>query len=174
MIHHVEDWMFDLPLENFILTFDDGYRDHWDTFPRFLEIPTDKIYFVTGAWIDRTDFLTVPQIQQMAAHKDVTIGAHGFDHQRIISLDGRSVPARSAEEIVSFIENDTRKTVAWFEQNFGQVPTKFCFPYNDPVHGIYTQILKQYGFNEFYGPERIDIYWMRDPEWVKSNQIWLF
>jgi peptidoglycan/xylan/chitin deacetylase (PgdA/CDA1 family) len=180
MIHHVKDWMFDLPLENFILTFDDGYHDHWNTFPRFLEIPTDKIYFITGSWINRPGFLTVDQIKKMDQHDDVEIGAHGFDHQKIISPDsGDPGLANSRAEIISMLTIDTQKTVEWFQENLGTVLKKFCYPYNESVFGIYPQILRKYGFDEFYGPGRVKIEWLVDPvrhrqhNNSEKNRTWL-
>lgn len=166
MIHHVENWMFDLPLERFILTFDDGYLDHWHTFQRFLEIPTKKIYFVTGNWVGQRDFLTVDHIQQMMQHADVDIGAHGFQHHRISRSD--------LDTMIKIIASDTEHTITWFQQTLGTVPTKFCYPYNDCIHGIYTQILQHYGFREFYGAERIDISWLKDQTWLESNNDWIF
>ena len=165
MIHREEDWMFDLPLEKFILTFDDGYRDHWDTFDRFLQIPTKKIYFVTGGWIGQDDFLSSDHIHEMMRHSDVEIGAHGFRHHRIARSD--------LDQMTDIMESEAADTVEWFQRTIGAVPTKFCYPFNDCVHGLYTQILRQHGFREFYGPERIDIFWFRDEAWIKANKDWI-
>lgn len=172
MIHHVEDWMFDLPLANFVLTFDDGYSDHWDTFQQFLPIATQKIYFVTGAWIGQANFLTVHQIQHMMQHTNVEIAAHGFDHSRWVTL-GSDVRNHTLDHMITSMWTDTQKIVAWFNQNLAFVPQKFCYPYNDAVHGIYTQILRQHGFLEFYGAERIDIDRFRDAAWCDENHSWL-
>lgn len=173
MIHHVQDWMFDLPLANFVLTFDDGYRDHWDTFQQFLAIATPKIYCVTGAWIGQPNFLSVDEIKHMMQYPDVQIAAHGFDHWRWVALGRGDVYEHTLEHMMSVMTADTQKTVEWFDQNLGFVPQKFCYPYNDTVHGVYTQILQQHGFQEFYGAERIDIERFRDAVWCESNRLWL-
>ena len=164
MIHRVTEDIFKHPLEKFLLTFDDGYDSHYTTFSKFTQIPTQKIYFITCNWVGNTGFLTAEQIKHMSSFDDVTIGAHGFSHQRLDHL--------TVEETIKFIDEDTAKTCQWFRTTLGFVPTKFCYPYNNAAYGIYTKILQKYGFTEFYGMERIDSGWLSDPEWVKNHRLW--
>jgi peptidoglycan/xylan/chitin deacetylase (PgdA/CDA1 family) len=161
MIHRVTDDIFKHPLENFVLTFDDGYNDHYTTFPKFLEIPTQKIYFITCSWVGSRGFLTAEQIKYMSSFDNVTIGAHSFYHQDL-SKTGLSV-----SNLVKFIEKDTEKTCTWFQDTLGFIPKKFCYPYNNSMYGIYTEILQKNGFTEFYGTERMDVSWLNDPpNWI--------
>ena len=161
MIHHVTDDIFQYQLEKFLLTFDDGYDDHYTTFSKFLEIPTQKIYFITCDWVGCPGFLTVEQIQYMSSFENVTIGAHSFNH-RNLSKTGWSV-----SQLVEFLEQDTAKTCTWFQEKLGFVPTTFCYPYNNSIYGMYTKILQKHGFTEFYGSERMDVEWLTDqPDWI--------
>ena len=148
MIHHVPDDIFQHPLEKFLLTFDDGFDDHYTTFSKFLEIPTQKIYFITCKWVSASGFLTVEQIKYMNSFDNVMIGAHSFAHRDLTQL--------TIEETIKIIDEDTARTCEWFQKTLGFVPTTFCYPYNNSVYGIYTKILQKYGFTEFYGGERID------------------
>ena len=149
MIHRIADDIFQYPLKKFLLTFDDGYTDHYTTFSKFLEIPTQKIYFITCKWVGCPGFLTVEQIKYMNSFDDVTIGAHSFSHQDLNPLN--------VEEKIKLIDEDTAKTCKWFQEKLGFIPKTFCYPYNNAAYGIYAKILQQYGFTEFYGAERIDV-----------------
>ena len=164
MIHHITEDLFQLPLEKFLLTFDDGYQDHYTYFSKFLEIPTEKIYFITCKWIGYSDFLTLDQLKYMDSFDNVRIGAHSYEHQNLNELN--------LEEKIKCIHNDTKQCCDWFLKNLGYVPTDFCFPNNNSAYGIYTKILKTYGFTEFYGPERIDPEWFSYPDWCEQNRLW--
>jgi peptidoglycan/xylan/chitin deacetylase (PgdA/CDA1 family) len=163
MIHRVTNDIFQHPLEKFLLTFDDGYDDHYTTFSKFLEIPTQKIYFITCKWVGCSGFLTVDQIKHMSSFDDVTIGAHSFAHQDLHGL--------SLEETIKIIDEDTAKTCEWFQKTLGHIPTTFCYPYNNSVFGIYNKILQKYGFTEFYGSERIDSKWLANPDWAYYHSL---
>ena len=151
MIHRVPDDIFTHPLEKFLLTFDDGYDDHYTTFSKFLEIPTQKIYFITCDWVGCDGFLTLEQIKYMSSFDNVIIGAHSFSHTDLYTN------ALTLEQKIQLMDNDTKKTCEWFQQMLGFTPTVFCYPFNNTVYGIYTKILKKHGFNEFYGTERINV-----------------
>lgn len=161
MIHRVTDDIFQHPLEKFLLTFDDGLESHYRTFSKFKEIPTQKIYFITCQWVGCPGFLTAEQIKYMNSFEDVTIGAHSFNHRDL------SKTQLTLEQIIEFLDQDTAKTCTWFQETLGFTPTTFCYPYNNSMYGIYTQILQKHGFTEFYGSERIDISWLTNsPDWI--------
>ena len=164
MIHRITESIFDLPLERFDLTFDDGTEDHFEYFPRFLAIPTRKIYFITCSWIGQTGFLTVDQLRSMAQHPDVEIGAHSHAHTLLNEYP--------LDEKIRIMQADTAAVCEWFLRELGWQPRAFCFPNNNAIYGIYTQIAKQHGFTEFYGSERIDPYWLHLPEWQRHNHLW--
>lgn len=172
MIHEIEEWMFSLPLENYILTFDDGlysqyfYKDH------FKKLNTQKIYFISSniicSGIQSTDFpkchdahekafqgnyedyMTVDQIKELMSDPLVSIGAHSHNHVRLNQFS-------TLFKVTNHIKQDTEQMIVWFEDTLNFRPTKFCFPYNESFQGMYPAILKQYGFREFYGNERTPI-----------------
>jgi peptidoglycan/xylan/chitin deacetylase (PgdA/CDA1 family) len=156
-IHHVDDSLFDFPLENFTLTFDDGYDNQYRYFDQFLAINTKKIYFIVPAWLNQPGWMTTEQVIEMSQHNSVEIGCHSFRHTQ---LKGMSLQDKIAE-----IHRDTDQMCSWFNRYLGSVPKKFCFPFNNRVHGIYESILKHHGFEEFYGDERIRPEQWSDPAW---------
>ncbi len=180
MIHQISEEMFSLPLENYVLTFDDGLYSHYHFFDRFKTIPTEKIYFISTAFItdgvkstafpnsvkaqekairgNCEDFLTLAQIKEMMQDPLVTIGGHGHKHVHLDSF-------RTLYETVNSVYEDIPAMLEWFKQNLGFVPTKFCYPYNNNVNGVYTSMLKRFGLTEFYGDERIPI------ETLLRNQV---
>jgi hypothetical protein len=142
MIHQVTDDIFQHSLEKFLLTFDDGLESHYKTFSKFKEIPTQKIYFITCQWVGFPGFLTVEQIKYMNSFEDVTIGAHSFYHRDLSKTE------LTLEQIIEFVDQDTEKTCAWFEENLGFTPTAFCYPYNNSVYGMYTKEPQRPAFNK--------------------------
>jgi peptidoglycan/xylan/chitin deacetylase (PgdA/CDA1 family) len=164
MIHQIDQHLFQLPLERFLLTFDDGTEDHWHFFSDFLAIATRKIYFITCSWVGRPGFVTVDQLRTMMTHPDVEIGAHSFDHADLNNS--------TLQEKILHLEQDTQRTCDWFQTNLGFQPKTFAYPNNHAQYGVYTKILQQWGFNEFYGNERIDPEWLGDPEWTRWHTLW--
>lgn len=173
MIHEITEEMFSLPLENYILTFDDGLYSHYYYLDRFKQIPTEKIYFISTAFVNNgfqsaefptsiqahikaksgncEDFISLSQLEEMMMTPMVSIGGHGHNH---ISLESM----RSLNEMVASISHDTNEMMQWFGKNLNIAPSKFCFPYNNDVNGLYKAMLnKMFGFTEFYGSERIPI-----------------
>jgi len=101
---------------------------------------------------------------EIRENPNVTIAAHSYAHP-----DLRTVPLESK---IQAIKRDTDLMISWFQKNLGDVPTKFCFPFNYRVHGIYERILRDLGFTEFYGDERIRPEQLPDPIWQKMNRLW--
>jgi peptidoglycan/xylan/chitin deacetylase (PgdA/CDA1 family) len=155
-IHRVDDSLFDFPLENFTLTFDDGYDSQYQYLEKFLSVPTEKIYFVVPVWLNRPGWMTTEQVIEMSQHPNVEIGGHSFGHPLLKSLP--------THQKISEIHRDTDQMCSWFIKYLGKIPKKFCFPYNNRIHGIYESVLKQYGFEEFYGDERI-----RPDQWIDDT-----
>lgn len=155
-IHQVDDSLFEFPLENFTLTFDDGYYSQYQYFDQFLTINTKKIYFVVPVWLNRPGWMTTEQVIEMSQHSDVAIGGHSFAHPLLKGL--------SLQDKIAEIHRDTDQMCSWFVKHLGSVPKKFCFPYNNRIHGVYESILKHYGFEEFYGDERV-----RPDQWIDDT-----
>jgi peptidoglycan/xylan/chitin deacetylase (PgdA/CDA1 family) len=172
MIHKVSDELFNLPLEDYTLTFDDGLYSQYSYLSKFLEIETDKIFFISTGIIctghqstefpesdvahskafigNFEDFMTLDQIKEIAASNRCYIGAHSHSHTRLNNFD------RIVDKM-AHIKQDTELLLKWFQDNLDRVPDSFCYPYNEDLGKLYTAILKQYGFKYFYGNERISV-----------------
>ena len=171
MIHEVTEAMFNLPLEDYVLTFDDGLYSQYQYIDRFLKLDTLKIFFVSSNIIcdveqsaeliccadahekafagNRENYMTLQQIKHLSTLPQCIVGGHSHSHTRLNKL--------KIVERLKHIQQDTINMLAWFEANLGFSPTKFCFPYNDNYDGLYDAALKQYGITEFYGRERIPV-----------------
>lgn len=172
MIHEIREEMFKLPLENYILTFDDGLYSHYYYYPKFAKIQTEKIYFISSGIVSNCpqslafpdsktahekafagnfeDYMNVWQIKELMKDPLVTIGGHGHSHKNLEDFD-------NLFDQVNHIETDTLAMMNWFKENLGFTPTKFCYPYNNDLKDLYPGLLKKRGFTEFYGKERIAI-----------------
>jgi peptidoglycan/xylan/chitin deacetylase (PgdA/CDA1 family) len=171
MIHEVSEAMFSLPLQNYVLTFDDGLYSQYHYAKRFAEYNTPMIFFISSGIVcngqqsnnflgcmdahkkafegNYEDYMTLEQIKELAAMPNVTIGAHGHNH---LALD--AMP--SLVEKVRYLNNDIKLMLEWFKTNLG-VPTVFCYPHNNDLDGIYKGLLTKVGFTDFHGSERIPI-----------------
>lgn len=165
MIHEVAEWMFDLPLHEYILTFDDGLYTQYVHFDKIRAIDTDKIFFISTGIVateqtkqsdmfiqcheahdklfdsnDLSHYMNWSQIQEISSEHQCKIGGHSHMHKKYTGYKTL---------------HDTRLMMKIFE-NKNLNPTSFCFPYNDE-NEMYRYILRLYGFTEFYGSDRIDI-----------------
>jgi len=87
-----------LPPRALVLSFDDGYRSHYErVFPLLKAFHYPALFAVVGSWMDlpegspvpydngtyrRGDFLAWDQLQEMAASPLVEIASHSFDYHR--------------------------------------------------------------------------------------------
>jgi hypothetical protein len=172
MIHEIREEFFDLPLENYILTFDDGLFSQYYYYPQFKAIPTEKIYFISSGIVcdvkqnmefpachiahekafagNKEDYMTLDQIKELMKDPLVTIGAHGHSHK---NLEDFSKVTHRAMHVIA----DTKLMMQWFKDNLNYLPTAFCFPHNNDIDGMYQPVLKASGFTSFYGKERTAI-----------------
>jgi peptidoglycan/xylan/chitin deacetylase (PgdA/CDA1 family) len=172
MIHEALPEFTQVDLENYVLTFDDGLYSQYAFYNEIKHINTPKIFFVSSGIIcsdnqssefitcrdahqkafngNYENYMTVEQIKYLLEDPLVTIGAHSHSHTRLSLF-------KTLAEKVAYIKSDAEKTVAWFEQNLGFSPTKFCFPYNEDLDGLYRGLMTKYGFTDFYGSGRIPI-----------------
>lgn len=166
MIHEVDEWMFDLPLEDYILTFDDGLYTQYDHLDKISQLDTDKIFFISSGIVadhdtkqcdkfiqcheahsrlfstgDLSHYMNWSQIKQINNTPRCEIGAHSHMHIRHTGFN---------------TIHDTKLMMESFKLN-NIHPTSFCFPYNDD-NEVYRCILKQHGFDKFFGTGRLDIY----------------
>lgn len=164
MLHEVNSHMLTLPLEEYILTFDDGLYTQFKYLDVLLKINTPKLFFIsTGIVADdtttqNTGFLTCraahelfkntgdlsyymnwEQILYIAKQPNCTVGAHSHMH----GLDGNN------------IVSDTRLMMKTWREKQLCVDT-FCYPYNKSTP-IYEKLLRLNGFKNFYGDGRVDV-----------------
>jgi hypothetical protein len=172
MLHEMKDEFLTLPLENYVLTFDDGLYSQYVYYQKIKHIPTPKIFFISSGIVCngeqssefpccRTahkkafdgiyeDYMTVEQIKELMLDPLVTIGCHSHTHTRLDTFTRLS-------DKVQYIIQDTAQSIKWFETVLGFRPTDFCFPYNEDMDGIYAGLIAKQGFTKFYGNERIPV-----------------
>ena len=148
MIHKITDAIFDLPLANYLLTFDDGTQDHWQYFKQIQAIPTEKIYFIITNRIGAEGYLSLEQVKQMSLDPAVTIGGHSHDHVRLDTF-------HTLAEKLAYIKQDTESALVWFKEYLGYTPNAFCLPYNEDVGDVYAIWLRSKGIGKIYAGERI-------------------
>jgi len=149
MIHEITDAIFNLPLADYLLTFDDGTADHWQYFEQIRAIPTEKIYFIITNRIGTAGYLNLEQVKQMSLDPSVAIGGHSHNHVRLNTFN-------TLAEKIAHIKQDTEQCLSWFETHLGQAPNTFCLPYNEDVGGLYTAWLRNKGISKIYASERTD------------------
>ena len=166
MIHEFAEWMLELPLERYTLTFDDGLYTQYLYIDELLEIETDKIFFIsTGIVASETVVQSSEFIQCAEAHSrlfdsgDLSHYMNWGQIKEISRLHRCEIGGHShlhADVCMNNILSDTKLMNNTFKMHNIQ-PKSFCFPYNQE-NEIYKQILIQHGYEGFYGKERVDIY----------------
>lgn len=167
MIHEFCEDMLELPLEKYILTFDDGLFTQFKHLEKIKAIDTEKIFFIStnivagdnvaqtsefiscsaahdrfNVYNDCSYYMNWEQVHEINNTPGCTIGGHSHDH----------IHKPNLKQIIQ----DTNKMMSTFNQHNINI-TSFCFPYNDELP-MYRSILKSKGVVEFYGKERVDIY----------------
>lgn len=172
MIHEVQDFYLDLPLEDYILTFDDGLYSQFQYWNHFKKLKTEKIFFISSGIIcnenqsqdfiscvaahkkaqqgNFENYMTVEQIKELQSDTNTIVGGHSHNHIRLNSFS-------KLFERVEYIKQDTEQMIQWFDKNLEQFPSHFCFPYNEDLDGIYSGLLKKRGITHLYSNERIPI-----------------
>lgn len=162
----MKEEMFDIDLEKYILTFDDGLYTQYKFISQLLEVNSPKFFFISTNIVNESDiqtsdfitcsaahdlhfehddrryYMTWEQIKEINSLPDCEIGGHGHNHLRDMDLK-------------CMIE-DTNNMMYTFKEN-NITPRSFCFPYNTEKP-MYRSILQSKGIANFYGNERIDIY----------------
>jgi hypothetical protein len=172
MIHEIRDWMFDLPLHNYVLTFDDGLYSQYYFLDKFKTIDTEKIFFIsTGILCDeneiqsttfpkcseahseffstgnRKNYMKWSQAKEIYNTPKCFIGGHSHNHNRYQNNDIKNLFAELNADTEKMFEEFRKQDIVIF---------KFCYPYNEQ-YVLYESILKKYSISEFYGKERIAI-----------------
>lgn len=184
MIHEVRNWMLELPLQDYTLTFDDGLYSQYYYNDYFKQLTTQRIYYISSGIVSTgqqniefpncvqahekarngvfEDYMTVEQIKELMQDPNVIIGAHSHSHTRLDKF-------KTLAEKVAYINADTEQMIQWFETNLGFRPTHFCFPYNEDPHGLYKGLIKKFGITNAVGAGRIPIETLRHTLGLPDN-----
>jgi hypothetical protein len=172
MIHEVREWMFNLPLKDYTLTFDDGLFSQYYFLERFKAIDTDKIFFISTNIVCPEDitqsqefprcdeaheeffsngnlehYMKWSQIKEIAKTPGCFIGGHSHNHNIYKKIGIRELYA----ELIA----DTELMLEAFQKNQVRID-KFCYPYNEE-YVLYNTILRKNGITDIYGKDRIAI-----------------
>lgn len=172
MIHEVRDWMFKLPLKDYILTFDDGLYSQYYYLDKFKKIPTEKIFFISTGIVaeesvtqnqefppcqeahkrffkcgDTSNYMKWSQVKEIYNSENCFIGGHSHEHKSYENLN--------LTQLHKALTSDTKKMLEVFKKQSLKVE-HFCYPYNRQ-YPLYEGILKAQSFISFYGKERLCI-----------------
>ena len=179
MIHEVTEEILSLPLENYILTFDDGLYSQFYYWDEIRRLNTEKIFFISTGFLrpyrnDKNENLTAVEARKMGEDGDLSgyisveeanwmldrfakMGGHGHKHIDVRNTKHyRNLPKTSKALKIEKFMIDTERMLFRFYHWFNHHPRIYCFPFNheeDWMRGI----LRKYGFKEFYGSERIPV-----------------
>ncbi|RZF22814.1 polysaccharide deacetylase family protein [Halobacteriovorax vibrionivorans] len=173
MIHEVFDWMLDLDLSDYIITFDDGLYSQYKKLEHFKKFNTPKIYFISTGILasedieqnesviecakahelyfkneDTSNYMKWSQVKEIASTKNCFIGGHSHAHRDLRSNT-------SIKDLHLHLKDDTDLMLKKFKENGIEIQD-FCFPYNYEAP-LYKEILKQNGIINFFGKERVAI-----------------
>jgi peptidoglycan/xylan/chitin deacetylase (PgdA/CDA1 family) len=102
------------------ITFDDGFRDNLTVaLPLLEQYDLPMTLFVSAGYVDQAGYLTEADLRELARHKLVTIGAHGFWHRhfnRLAVKEARTELIESRE----FLEDVTGQRVDLLAWPFGE------------------------------------------------------
>lgn len=178
-IHQVTEEIFNLPLEDYILTFDDGLYTQYQYIDKLAKIDTRKIFFINTGIIcpalyiqergyiecdaaheyffrtnDARHYMTWDQIREISKIPNCEIGGHSHFHGDIEIMEPKNKR--------SFLSRDTKLMGEAFLNELGYSPKSFCFPYNY-TETLYNCILQKSGFTEFFGDNRLGIHLLLKP-----------
>lgn len=117
----LHDYFYDnkkLPVQPFILTFDDGYKDFYQyVFPFLKKYNIKATIFIITDFVGKPDYLDWQEINELAQSNLVELGAHTLDHKALESVNFY----RLSQEIFG------SKTE--LEKRTGRKVDFFCYPY---------------------------------------------
>src|SRR3989339_888672 len=174
MIHEIREDVFKLPLDQYVLTFDDGLFGQYAYLEKILKINTTKYFFISTNIIcpentsqnqhllkcreaherffnngDLTNYMKWGQIKEISKEKNCHIGGHSHRHQK---YDLGKIGLRKLFDELTI---DTNKMISSFRENDLDIKS-FCFPYNKE-YPLYKEILRKNQITLFFGNERIPV-----------------
>ncbi len=108
-----------LPEKPVLLTFDDGYRDHYtNVLPVLKRLNLQATYYIVPEARRFGGFLTEEMVKEIAASGHVTIGSHTLHHAALTRV-GETVREEEIRESKSVLESWTGKPVISFAYPYG-------------------------------------------------------
>lgn len=176
-IHEMSQEMFELPLEDYILTFDDGLYTQYKYLEQLKALQTPKIFFISTNLVRGSEtapsneflycgkahekafdgnlenYMSWDEIQEIYNTDGCEIGGHGHDHVRLEDI-------KSTRDRYNIIASDTKLMVKTFKQQQIKV-NSFCCPYNydDP---LLTGVVKR---------NKIEYIYARDVKHLNKRRI---
>ena len=132
-----------LPERTAAITFDDGYRNNYDTaFPILRERGLPFTLFISSGLVGSNDrlYLNWEQIREMADN-GATIANHGIGHLYLLARED----AESDREWLQRIEREIVNAEAKIEQETGQSHKLFAYPYGEYDRDI-QKLVERLGF----------------------------
>lgn len=170
MLHEIDDNIFKIDLEKYILTFDDGLYSQYMLIDRLCEINTPKYFFISTNIVCDEDinqstdivactaahqrhfnykindyYMKWSDIKDLKSRDDCYIGGHGHTHACYI---GQNIPFKH-------IIQDTNQMLITFKRELNYSPRAFCYPYNYTTGG-YSEFLRTKGIHTIFGSDRLD------------------
>lgn len=164
-----------------LLTFDDGLYSQFFYKDRIHN--HHRIYFICPSLINKTTvtninincydamnnhfflndnsaYMTINNIYTLLSD-GFTLGAHSYFHDNIKYKFGKKLNNKFSCSLLTlnnddYIRKDTELLLKWFDQNLKFAPIDYAFPFNQENEHLIT-ILKEYGFRNFYGKNRLKI-----------------
>ena len=171
-IHEWKSEFQNLPLEDYILSFDDGLVSQYHALPFLKTLNTPKIFFISTDITrpehqeasyeiihcanahekafqgDKENYMSWKEIQEIYNTDNCIIGGHSHYHHRY-----GYTPLKN---LYTNLIDDTEKMIKEFNNQNIKIKD-FCFPYNIDYNALYRGILIKEGIEDFYGSERIPI-----------------
>lgn len=172
MIHELTEEMFDLPLKDYILTFDDGLVTPLKYLDALIALDTPKVFFITTGITcpeekdqdlisissedahekafdgNFTNYLKWSDIKMMNTFNNFYIGGHAHFHSKLWTF--KSIRAKHI-----MANKEVQNMMLAFKKN--RIETDmycYCYNYED---FILKGLLEREGFKTFYGQERISV-----------------
>jgi len=102
-----------------ILSFDDGYGDFYtDVYPILQKHNAKAVSYLVGNFIGRQNYMTEPQVKEIAKGNLVEFGSHTMNHLWLVGLDGTTVEHELVES-KRFLTELTGRNIESFAYPFG-------------------------------------------------------
>ena len=169
--------MFNLPLEDYILTFDDGLVTPLNFIDKLIALDTPKIFFISTGIVcpeedqdtsfircrdahekafnnDYSNYMTWSQIKMINTFRNFYIGGHSHTHPKLWNIKSIRDRYNTIKSEVSNMKN------SFTQHNINTDMYCYCYNYRDD---ILKGVLEKEGFVSFFGDERTPIESLMEP-----------